>query len=345
MATAPVRVLVVDDYASWRRHLCSVLGTQPKFQVIAEVMDGEQAVQQAQELRPDLILLDIGLSSLNGIEAARRIRKLSPHSKILFISQEMSADIVQAALGTGAAGYIVKMDAMSELSIALEAILRGEKYVSTRLRDRISTKVSAAGAHQNVSIGTFLTAGSSLRSAREPGHVVNFYTDDAILLDGLSSLIGDSLAAGESAVAVMTTLHRIGLEQRLVAQRIDINEAIKNGRLAIYDADQALSLFMDAFGPSRERFHLQFGSIVRMAQAAAVAKTGPVVVFGEMVAVLWARKQYDAAIQLEALWNELALTCSFYLCCAYPISGFEETLPGESFAAICAQHSDVVSRF
>jgi hypothetical protein len=83
---------------------------------------------------------------------------------------------------------------------------------------------------------------------------------------------------------------------------------------------------------------------VRRARAAAVAKNGRVVIFGEMVAVLWAREQYEAAIRLEGLWNELALTCPFYLCCAYPANGFPETLAHHSFAAVCAQHSDMVSR-
>jgi DNA-binding NarL/FixJ family response regulator len=345
LSTSSVRVLVVDDYDAWRRHICLVLKTQKEIQVIAEARDGLEAVQKAQELRPDLILLDIGLPTLNGIEAARRIRNLSPQSKVLFITQETSADIVLGALATGAAGYVVKTDVRTELLTALEAVSRGEKYVSTRLADRVSTKASVAGARPDASIGTFATEGSSLRSARETGHVVNFHTDDAALLDGLSSLIGDSVGAGESAVAVMTSSHRSGLEKRLIAQRFEVSEAINNGRLAIYDADQALSQFMDAAGPSRERFLLQFGDIVRRARAAAVAKNRRVVIFGEMVAVLWAREQYEAAIRLEGLWNELALTCPFYLCCAYPANGFPETLARDSFAAVCAQHSDVVSSF
>jgi len=168
--------------------------------------------------------------------------------------------------------------------------------------------------------------------------------DDAVLLDALSSLVGDSLDAGESAVAIVARSRRSGLEKRLTAQRIDVSQAIKSKRLAIFDADQALSQFMDAARPSRERFLSQFGDLVGTARAAAVAKNSRVVVFGEMVGVLWARKQHQAAIQLEGLWNELALTCSFYLCCAYPASEFPD-LMGESFDAICAQHSEVVSRF
>ena len=100
--------------------------------VIGVGSDGLEAVQKAEELQPDLILLDIGLPSLNGIEVARQIRKLSPKSKILFVSQESSADVVWEALGTGAQGYVVKSDAGSELLEGVNAVLRGEQFVSAR---------------------------------------------------------------------------------------------------------------------------------------------------------------------------------------------------------------------
>jgi hypothetical protein len=124
-----------------------------------------------------------------------------------------------------------------------------------------------------------------------------------------------------------------------------VSEATQNGRLYILDADQALSEFMEPAGPNHERFLLQFGNILRTLQAAAVAKRSEVVVFGEMVAVLWAQKKYEAAIRLEELWNELALTCSFYLYCAYPANVFREGMTLVPYAEICAQHSHVVSVF
>ena len=343
LARPSIRALVVDDYQPWCRQVCSVLRTHTELQVIGEVSDGFEAVQKAQELQPDLILLDIGLPTLNGIEAARRIREVSPQSKILFVSQNTSPDVVQLALATGARGYVVKGDAGSELLTALEAVLRSETYVGRRLASDFA-KASDAGASQGVSIGTLATAGFPSRSFREQGHVVQFYTDDADLLDGLCALFRDRLTAGESVVAVMTGAHRSGAEKRLTAQGIDMSGATKNGRLAIFDADQALSEFMDRNGPNRERFLTLFGTRIRGAGAAAV-KNRQVVVFGEMVAVLWAQKKYDAAIRLEELWNELALTYSFYLCCAYPASEFQGTSKGERYAAICAQHSDVVSGF
>ncbi|MGA8731694.1 MAG: response regulator transcription factor [Terracidiphilus sp.] len=130
-----LRVLVVEDYEPFSRYVCSTLGKRPGLQVVCEVSDGLDAIQKAEELLPDLVVLDVGLPTLNGIEAARRIRKLSPKSKLLFLSQESSADIVQQAFSSGAMGYVVKLHAESELLVAVEAVLRGEKFISPTLAD------------------------------------------------------------------------------------------------------------------------------------------------------------------------------------------------------------------
>jgi DNA-binding NarL/FixJ family response regulator len=111
-----------------------MLGTKPQLQVIGEVSDGLEAVHKAEEFKPDLILLDIGLPTLNGIAAARQIRKLSPESKIVFVSQESNADIVKEALSMGAEGYVVKTSAASDLLTAVEAICEGRQFVSRSVR-------------------------------------------------------------------------------------------------------------------------------------------------------------------------------------------------------------------
>src|ERR1700733_8464601 len=129
-----IRVLVVDDNEPFRQFVRSTLGTKPALVIISEVSDGLEAVRKALELQPDLIVLDIGLPGLNGIEAARRIRKLSPKSTILFLSQESSAAIVQEALCLGALGYVVKAHAAGDLLIAVEAVLRNEQFVSGALK-------------------------------------------------------------------------------------------------------------------------------------------------------------------------------------------------------------------
>jgi len=130
---SPVRVLVVEDFAPFRQVIRSTLQERPELQVIGEATDGLEAVQKAEELQPDLILLDIGLPKQDGIEAARRIRKLAPGCKILFVCQENSPDVVQEALCLGAAGYVVKARTASELLAAVEAVLQGKQFVSASL--------------------------------------------------------------------------------------------------------------------------------------------------------------------------------------------------------------------
>lgn len=128
-----MRVLIVDDHDPWRRYASTTLQKQHGLHVIGEVSDGLEAVQKAEELQPDLILLDIGLPTLNGIEAARRIRKVSPGSKILFVSENRSADVAEKALSTGAGGYVVKSEAGRELLPAVKAVLKGERFLSASL--------------------------------------------------------------------------------------------------------------------------------------------------------------------------------------------------------------------
>ena len=138
MNEAIVRVLVVDDFDPWRQQVCSILGARPELRVIAEALDGLEAVQKAAELQPNLILLDIGLPGVNGIEAARRIRKLSPESKIIFVSQECTAEVMQEALDLGALGFVVKANAATELLAAMESALEGSPYIGMGLSGRFS---------------------------------------------------------------------------------------------------------------------------------------------------------------------------------------------------------------
>jgi CheY-like chemotaxis protein len=121
-----IRILIADDFKDWRRQVHLLLRARPDWRVITEASDGLEAIRKAEMLKPDLILLDISLPKLNGIEAARRIRQLSPSSKIVFLSQNNDPDIVQAALSTGAEGYVHKTDVQRELLPALDAVLPGK---------------------------------------------------------------------------------------------------------------------------------------------------------------------------------------------------------------------------
>src|SRR6201993_3831184 len=125
-----VRILVVDDFERFRQSVVELLGKRPEFQVVGEASDGLEALQRAVELRPDLILLDIGLPSLNGIEVARQMRSLVPESKIICLTLETSPAVVQEALSRGARGYVAKNMLLDDLFAAAEAVLSGRTFVS-----------------------------------------------------------------------------------------------------------------------------------------------------------------------------------------------------------------------
>lgn len=114
--------------------MASVLWKRPELQILSEVSDGLEAVQKAKELEPDLMLLEIELPNLNGIEAASRIRQVSPGAKIIFLTQNNDKEVVAAALITGAHGYVLKTDAGSELLTAVAAVLRGDEFISSGIK-------------------------------------------------------------------------------------------------------------------------------------------------------------------------------------------------------------------
>jgi DNA-binding NarL/FixJ family response regulator len=131
LSTTVVRILLVDDYEPYRIYVRSLIEQRPELQIVGEVSDGLQAVQKVGELRPDLVLLDIGLPHLSGIEVARRIRSATPQSSILFLTHEFSPEIVSEALILGASGYIIKSDARRDLLAGIDAAVRGERFLSS----------------------------------------------------------------------------------------------------------------------------------------------------------------------------------------------------------------------
>jgi DNA-binding NarL/FixJ family response regulator len=120
---------VVEDHDPFRRQICSVLDDHSDFQVVGSSDDGSRAVQQAGSLHPDIILLDIGLPGMNGLEAARQIRGIAPIAKIIFLTQESSPEIVEEAFSVGGWGYVLKANAASELFAALKSVAKEQRFL------------------------------------------------------------------------------------------------------------------------------------------------------------------------------------------------------------------------
>jgi CheY-like chemotaxis protein len=337
--TSSVRILVVDDYEPFRRFICSTMEQRLGLQVIGEASDGLEAVQKSQELQPDLIVLDLGLPKLSGIEAAGQIHKLSPESKILIVSQECSTDVAQEAFSAGVLGYVVKAHAGNELLTAVEAVRQGRRFISSGLSGPPFTKdVQGPDGFDHAEGGPSVAPGN-LQTARI--HEVQFYSDDESFLVGFSRFIEAALLAGNAVIVAVTEVHQSGLLEKLYEGGVNLSAAIDQERYLTLDIAETLSTFMVNDLPDPVRFHKVTSDLVALAAKASKGKPPKIAVCGECAPTLWAQGNADAAIQLEHLWDEIAKTHDMDVLCGYVLTNFQHEREAHVRERICAEHSAV----
>ena len=313
------RILVVEDHETVRRFVCSELEQRAEFSIVGEASNGLDAVQKAQELQPDLILLDVGLPKLNGLEAARQINSLVPNAKLLFLSLESSARVMQEAFRMGAWGYVHKMRAQLDLLPAVDAVLAGKRFVSSDM---------AFGEAQGV----------------EPRHDVQFYSNDEVFLEGVTRFVSAAMKANNPVILLATKAHRDGLVERLEEMGFDIDDAIRQGTYISLDATDALARISVKGVPDPAKFLDGIIGLLESVSIATKADYPRVAVFGECVGLLCQGGRAEAAIQLESTGNDLIQTRNVDILCAYPLSAFQHAEDGRTFTRICAEHTAVHSR-
>jgi DNA-binding NarL/FixJ family response regulator len=314
----PTTVLVVDDYEPFRRYICTTL-ENPKFKVIGQASNGLAAVRGAEELRPDLILLDIGLPQLNGIEAARQISKFAPHSRIVFISQEESSDVVQAALSLGVSGYVHKSRIYADLLPAIESVLAGRRFVSASLEAAQATNDTIAQAPNR--------------------HEVLFYSEDATLIDGAARFIAPALTSGHLAIVVATASHRQDLARKLKKDGLNLEEAIQVGNYISLDAPLVLASIPVSGAPRQVQLVNMFTEIVKTASDTSNKRSPRIAIFGECVNLLCAEGNTNMAIEVERLWNGLLKTYeNVDVLCGYQWSALPREEREGAYQSICKEH-------
>jgi DNA-binding NarL/FixJ family response regulator len=127
------RIFIADDHEVVRKGLMSLLEAQPDWEVCGEAADGREAVEKASESKPDVVILDIGMPSLNGLEATRQILKINPTAKILILTLHDSDSVVREVLNAGARGFLLKSDAARDLVAAVEALRRDKTYFTSKV--------------------------------------------------------------------------------------------------------------------------------------------------------------------------------------------------------------------
>ena len=297
--------LIIEDFKEFSEFVLSILQQTAKFQAIYQAWDGLEGIQRAEELRPDLILLDLGLPRLNGIEAARRIRRVSPDSKILFFTQESSAEVLKVALSLGQ-GYALKVNAADELALAVKTVLRGERFIS---RD-VELNETTDTPYQ---------------------HEILFCSGDTMREDGLARFVAAALNAGDAAIVWATESRREGIRQRLKREGVDVDAAIQHGTYIASDSSEP---------PDRDHI---VGAIKSLSEAACkMGKKHPrVAVCGERAGLFWEQGKTDDALRLEQLLNELAHSHDIDILCVYPLP---QSQGDDQFKSLCAKHTSIYYR-
>jgi DNA-binding NarL/FixJ family response regulator len=337
-----LRILVVDDFGPWCRFVRSRLQEQMGWVVVWEAHDGVEAVEKARKLHPDLIMLDISLPRVNGIEAARQIRQLAPSCKILFTSEYRSWEIAEEALRSGALGYLVKLDAGGELLQAVEAVLQGKQFISASLAGHHLKEKSRETAAFHPRPKTMVkppVSGSGTGTV--PCHEVEFYSDDQWLLDRLTRFVGSALNIGNVAIVIATASHRQELILRLETFGLDIRTVIKQGRYIALDATDTLLQFMANGRPDPIRFMEKFGNLIQTASRDARDSQRRVAVFGEGVQILLEKGNVEAAIGIEKLCNRLTQSYNVDILCGYFLGDVAVRVNDPIIQRISAEHSAV----
>jgi DNA-binding NarL/FixJ family response regulator len=320
------RVLLVDDHEGWRRFITSTLQKKtPRWQVIEEASDGLSAVEKARALQPDLILLDVGLPKLNGIEVANRILAEAPRSTILFMSEHRSPDIVEAALATGAAGYLVKSDAGVGLLPAMSAVVGGGRYISADVAAR----------------GSMSLKGREPGGARTVCHRAAFYSDEVLLLDDCAQFAEGVLADGAAFIVCAIPSRQALLQQRLEARGVDVDLVTREGRFRSFHVADLLSNVMVGHTLDDARFRTVVTPMISEAVNASKER-GRVALWGECAPSLWRAGNPEAAIRLEHLWDDVAKRHDIDTLCGYLAPAM--SVDDSSYQRLCVVHTAVHAR-
>ena len=314
--TSRLKVLVVEDHEPIRRVICELLQERADLLIVGEAADGLDAIRQAEALRPDVVMLDIGLPMLSGIEVAGLLRAKVPDAKLMFVTNESSLEVVEQAFRKGAHGYVYKPRVQRDILPVLEATIRGGRFVSGGL-ERIAQ-------------------GDSLASHR---HDVVFCASDAVLIGAFSRFIDGELREGNAVVAVVTAAHERSLQSSLEASHVDVALAIRQQRYLPVNVSELLAKATVNGCPDPLRYLDAAGDLLTDVTRRATDNHARVAACGEGTSILWSQGHVEAAIQIECLLDEIAMSRQMDILCAYPLAARDESVP--TVRRLCAEHTMV----
>jgi DNA-binding NarL/FixJ family response regulator len=311
-APAPPRVLLADDHAHVRESLSRFLAAT--FDIVATAADGHQALDLARRLRPDVVVLDVAMPNCNGFQALEQLRRDVPETMVVFLTMHSDNESVAAAINSGAHGYVLKSRMHVDLISAIHHALAGRLFVPS------------------------LTSLSTVAGGR---HAVQFHANESHFLDEVSQLVGATLRSGEQVVLLASEATRISVAQWLQARQMNLAVLAEREQYVAADSALSLSQVMRDGRPDKERLAEIVHDLDRLRLAGPNGPRDRLTIFGDMTVSLCRNGNFEAALELERIWNELTRALPFFTVCIYPIECFEHSAARDLLPNLCAQHSAV----
>ncbi len=282
---------------------------------MAVAADGRQALEMAKRLRPDVVVLDVSMPDLDGFQTLEQLRRDGLETRVVFLTMHQDDEFVAAAINAGAHGYVLKSRIHSDLISAIDHALAGRLFVPSL------TSLSAVAGN---------------------GHTVQFHANDSHYLDDISQLVAATLRSGEQIAIVTSEANLIGVAQRLQARQMNVAMLQERGQYVATDSAEALSQVMRDGKPDQERLAEIIHGLDRL-RLAAPNGPGRLTIVGDITVSLCRNGDFEAALEIERIWNELTRALPFFTVCSYPIECFEHEEARNQLPNVCAEHSAVTS--
>lgn len=329
-------VLLADDHPTMLSTVSRMLA--PNFDVLAAVNDGKAALDAASHKAPDLAVLDIGMTGLDGIRVARELKQMEPDTKIAFLTGQEDDDYVSEALAAGAMGYIVKRRMHSDLLFGLNAVCAGRFFISPHAFVGHSDEVKGEPK------GIGFAKSNHVPNQRGITHLMEFYPDENFFVNRMSQIACESLAADKLVIVFLKRKQLSYVSQQLSASGIEVARVIEWGDYRPFSIEGVASFLMPYGELDTTCFRVFFEPVFEHAARSARKKCSEVVVLGNLsTALLDLRYDHENAFRIEELWNQFAQNHSCTVHCGGTVASLAEKKSREALAQICGEHCNVIS--
>ena len=334
-----VEVLIADDHDGLRRAIRSVIESEPAYRVCGEARDGVDAVDKARQLRPDIVLMDVNMPRMDGLQATAIIQREFADCTVIVVTQNETTIAREQARIAGADGFVANSDLSRDLFSTMRRVaMENNSRPNLKKSERVKRDGKTGSAHGVANEGEPWSG--LLVSAAPSDHIVQLYQDQEFLNRAVCRFAAAAITNGEGVILVPTVAHWDAFRPRLESEGVDVKAAEKRGQLTVVDADNLLPTFMRGGMPDSPVFLGLAQNVV--SKARGDGRYPKVRWWGEMVNILWERGDVAASMALEDQFDQLAHEQDIAIFCSFLMDNFDGDVHARMLPRLGENHSHLI---